>query len=202
MLKGRWLNLVANLAFSDNMETFHQIMGAYSEKSRRYHAVTHLQSVLECLDKSVSLAEYSDEVELALWFHDAVYKVFSRTNESDSANWASEFLEKNGACEAVRKRVFSLVMATAHNSCPNSVDEKLIVDIDLSVLGQSKAVYKAFSDGVRQEYRRVPSFIYRRKRKAILASFLRRDHIFYFELFQEAYENAARENIMSEIRNL
>ncbi|CAN0603202.1 unnamed protein product [Ectocarpus sp. 12 AP-2014] len=93
-------------------------------------------------------------------------------------------------------------MATAHSSSPVSIDEKLIVDIDLAILGLSKATYQSFSEGVRQEYRRVPSFIYRRKRKEVLSSFLRRERIFSFEHFRERYEATARENVASEIGRL
>lgn len=202
MLEARWLSLMANLGFSENKETYIQIMEAYSEKGRSYHTATHLQSVLECLDSVANLAQCRDEVEIALWFHDSVYKPFSSSNEKDSAKWASDFLQKNGASETTQTHVFELVMATAHQSSTNSVDQNLIVDIDLSVLGQPKAAYTVFSRGVREEYRRVPSFIYRRKRKEILASFLSRDRIYTFEQFQKKYESSARENIANEIESL
>ncbi len=202
MLEVRWLKLMTRLGFSNNKETFHFIMDAYSEKGRNYHSVNHLLSVLECLDRTAYLAEKIDEVEIALWFHDAVYKPFSGLNEVDSANWALEFLQKNGVSKAIQQRVFDLVMVTAHISCPRSTDEKLIVDIDLSVLGQANAVYKKFSEGVRQEYRKVPSYIYRRKRKEVLLSFLRRKRIYSFEQFIEMYEASARENITNEIESL
>lgn len=202
MLQARWLKLMASLGLSDNKETFHLIMNAYSAKVRNYHSVNHLLSVLECLDRTAYLAENSDEVEVALWFHDAVYKPFSHSNELDSANWALGFLQKSGASKTRQKRVFDLVMVTAHATSPGSIDEKLIVDIDLSVLGQDNAVYKEFSKGVRQEYRKVPAFIYRRKRKEVLLSFLRRKRIYFFEQFIEMYEASARENIANEINSL
>ncbi|MBF7074193.1 hypothetical protein ISG33_12355 [Glaciecola sp. MH2013] len=202
MLKTRWLRLMVSLGFSDNMEAYINIIGAYSEKGRSYHTIAHLESVLKCLDSVDHLAQRRDEVEIALWFHDAVYKPFSSSNESDSAKWASDFLQSNGASDTSQKRVFDLVMATAHQSSTNSIDENLIVDIDLSVLGRSRADYNAFSRGVREEYRRVPSFIYRRKRKEVLASFLSRDRIYTFEQFQKKYEASARENIAKEIETL
>ena len=101
-----------------------------------------------------------------------------------------------------QKRVFDLVLATAHTSVPRAIDEKLIVDIDLSILGQSNAVYDEFSRGIRQEYQRVPSFIFRRKRKEVLLGFLRRKRIYFFERFIEMYEASARKNIMNEIGSL
>lgn len=202
MLEARWINLMAELGFDENKETHRLILEAYSEKGRIYHSISHLQSVLECLDGVTNLAENKDEVELALWFHDAVYKPFSSSNEADSANWALVFLHRNGASKEMQDRVFELVMATAHDSSPKTTDEKLIVDIDLSVLGQPKSTYRRFSEGVRQEYRRVPSFIYRRKRKEVLSSFLSRKRIYSFERFQKLFEASARENLVSEINRL
>jgi predicted metal-dependent HD superfamily phosphohydrolase len=202
MMEARWLNLMTKLGLDENKETYHQILEAYSGKERSYHSVSHLQSVLECLDSAANLAENKDEVELALWFHDAVYKPFSSSNEADSANWALDFLQRNGASKEIQNRTFELVMATAHDSSPTTTDEKLIVDIDLSVLGQPKSTYLRFSEGVRKEYLRVPSFLYRRKRKEVLSSFLNREKIYSFATFQKKYEYAARENIAIEIESL
>ncbi len=60
------------------------------------------------------MAERPAEVELALWFHDAVYRTFRKDNELQSAVWANDFLEANGAKKDCVARVRALVMATAH----------------------------------------------------------------------------------------
>ena len=135
-------------------------------------------------------------------FHDAVYKPFSSSNEADSAGWAKTFLEKNKIDNITSDRIARLIMATSHLSEIMSNDEKLVVDIDLTVLGQNNDIYKTFSDGVRREYRRVPSFLYRMKRKALLQSFLSKNSIYYFDLFREKFEMPARSNLQQEIHSL
>jgi predicted metal-dependent HD superfamily phosphohydrolase len=202
MLTARWLELMKRLGLSENRETYHQLIDAYSEKYRKYHNLSHLCSVLARLDEVKHLTEKKDEIELALWFHDAVYQPFSKSNESDSAEWARKFLDENDMTEQVQELVHRLVLATSHSSVLKSDDEKLIVDVDLSILGTSKDQYAQFETGVRSEYRQVPSSVYARGRKAVLKGFLQRDRIYSSEPFYEAFERQARNNLESELCRL
>jgi predicted metal-dependent HD superfamily phosphohydrolase len=59
-------------------------------------------------------------------------------------------------------------MVTQHAFQAETNDEKLIVDIGLSILGSPANVYEQFETYIRKEYKRVPAFIYMRKRKEIL----------------------------------
>lgn len=93
-------------------------------------------------------------------------------------------------------------MATQHNVEVNSVDEQLIVDIDLTILGASPTVYDQFEENIRKEYRLVPSIIYRKKKKELLKSFLSKQSIYNLGYFKEKYENAARMNIKRAIEAL
>ena len=202
MLISRWLKMMESLGLPENRDSYNKLVDAYSEKHRQYHNVSHLCSVLSRLDEVEHLTEQKDEIELALWFHDAVYKPFSKSNESDSADWARKFLDENDMSEQVQERVHRLVMATSHSSVPKSDDEKLIVDIDLSILGKAEDQYAQFETGVRAEYRKVPSCIYARSRKAVLRGFLQRDRIYSSELFYGALERQARKNLQDELSRL
>jgi predicted metal-dependent HD superfamily phosphohydrolase len=194
--------MMKSLGLSENRETYAALIDSYSEKHRQYHNVSHLCSVLERLDEVEHLTEKKDEMALALWFHDAVYKPFSKSNESDSADWARKFLDENDMSEQVQELVHRLVMATSHSSVPKSDDEKLIVDIDLSILGRAEDQYAQFEAGVRYEYRKVPSCIYARSRKFVLRGFLQRDRIYSSEPFYEEFERQARNNLQSELSRL
>ena len=175
---------------------------AYSEKHRFYHTVKHIDAMLGHFDAVKKLADRPAELELAIWFHDAIYKPFSKSNELESAMWAKEFILSKGYDQMGAERVYNLIMATLHDGQVQVNDEKLIVDIDLSVLGASPEVYDEFEQNVRKEYKLVPSIIYRKKRKNLLESFLSNASIYNLEYFKNKYESSARHNISRAIEML
>jgi predicted metal-dependent HD superfamily phosphohydrolase len=191
-----------NMGLPDSLTSFDDLCVAYGEKHRYYHTSEHISAMLRHFDDAAELAHYPYEVELAIWFHDAIYKPFSSRNEVNSAHWAKTFLLEHGYDSAGAHRVYRLIMATYHQGDVVANDEQLIVDIDLTILGSSKPVYEAFERHVRKEYRLVPSFIYRKKRKALLQSFLSRNYIYHLDYFRNKYEQVARENIKNALNNL
>jgi len=198
----RWVLLMKNLGFGKNQDTYDALVKAYSEPHRYYHNKSHIGSVLAYLDSFSALAGSKSEIELALWFHDAIYKTFSSSNEADSADWACKFLVKNHARIETQKTVHGLIMATYHSHTPSSNDEMFITDIDLAVLGSAEESYSRFSAAVRQEYKSVPDFIYKRKRRAVLQGFLDRDRIYSHDLFHNEFEVRARVNLCREMNQL
>ncbi len=202
MDKRKWLALMARIGLDHNISTYHVLLSHYQHKARYYHNANHINAVLAHLAKVESLANDYDAIELALWFHDAIYKVFSATNELDSANFSASFLTKNSANKELTSKVHALIMATEHNAIPRMNDEQLIVDIDLSILGCAPETYALFELWVRKEYRLVPNFIYRKKRKAILTGFLDRERIYCHQYFYQQLETSARTNIYHAIKQL
>lgn len=195
MNQNRWQTLMNAMGLPPSTEVYDALHAAYSEKRRFYHTVDHIDAMLTHFDGVKHIAKRPEELELAIWFHDAIYKSLSKTNELDSANWAQAFLASHGYGEAGIERVHNLIMATLHNGSVKSHDEQLIVDIDLAILGAPPAVYDQFERNVRKEYRLVPWFIYRKKRKELLQSFLSSASIYNLDPFKEKYESAARYNI-------
>lgn len=198
----RWLDLMSNFGFDMNKDTYSALEKSYSEKHRHYHNTSHITAVLKSLNESKVLTNHANELELALWFHDAIYKPLSSTNELDSANWAADFLKQNKADEDTINKVYQLIMATLHDCTPKESDDKLIVDIDLAILGSSKDVYDHFEKGVRKEYKFVPMALYSKKRKEILESFLSRERIYSHDYFYDKLEQSARDNIRGAIQSL
>ena len=192
MTENRWQTLMNAMGLPPSKECYVALHAAYSEKRRFYHTVDHIDAMLTHFDGVKHIAKRPEELELAIWFHDAIYKSLSKTNELDSANWAQAFLASHGYGEAGIERVHNLIMATLHNGSVKSHDEQLIVDIDLAILGAPPAVYDQFERNVRKEYRLVPWFIYRKKRKELLQSFLSNASIFNLDPFKENYESTAR----------
>ena len=199
----RWTALWQRLgARSTGLAVFERLAAAYAEPTRTYHNAKHIGDCLTLLDTSRRLAGHPDEVEAAIWFHDAVYVPGRTDNEEQSAELArTSLLEAQVASEAT-ERVCALVLATRHATTPHQPDESLLCDIDLSILGAPPERFDLFERQIRQEYANVPEQIYRRRRSEILRRFLNRPSIFQTAWFRERYEAPARENLERVLRTL
>lgn len=171
------------------------LLARYAEPHRAYHTLQHLEECLALFDEARSLAEHPAEVELALWFHDAVYDPRSARNEQDSADWAVRALRDAGVAEDAAGRVHALVMATRHQAEPQSRDGQVLVDIDLSILGAPPARFAEYEAQIRREYAHVPGFLFRMKRRSILRGFLARPSIYATPELRARFEAGARENL-------
>jgi predicted metal-dependent HD superfamily phosphohydrolase len=174
---------------------FDELLARYSEPQRRYHTVQHLAECLAHFEAVRHLAEQPGEIEIALWFHDGIYDTHRHDNERQSADWARAVLEGHGAPPAALRRVDDLIMATCHSALPVSPDAKLLVDVDLSILGALPPRFAGYEEQIRQEYAFVPEEIFRQKRGEILRAFLGRPFIYNTPHFQAALEARARENL-------
>jgi predicted metal-dependent HD superfamily phosphohydrolase len=172
-----------------------ELIARYSEPHRRYHTVRHLDECFEKLDEIRSLARHPAEIELALWFHDAIYDVKRHDNEEKSADWARASAAAAGVAADACERVHSLILSTRHQTAASGVDAEILVDIDLSMLGAAPVRFDEYERQVREEYSWVPDFLFRRERKAILKEFLARRQIFSSTSFRDRYEQMARSNI-------
>jgi len=192
----RWLELWSRLgAQGSGASVFAQLTAAYAEPGRAYHTAEHIRDCLAELDLTLDLAQHPDEVEAALWFHDAVYLPGASDNEGQSAELARTALSMGAVPREVTDRTAALVLATKHASVPSSPDEQLICDIDLSVLGREPEIFDAFERRIRREYAWVPEPTYRRERSAVLSGFLRRRSIYLTDQFRHRYEASARANL-------
>jgi len=64
-----------------------------------------------------------------------------------------------------------LIMITQHSALPQTHDEKVLVDIDLSILGESMEHFDEYDRQVRQEYAWVADDIFKEKRREVLGGF-------------------------------
>jgi predicted metal-dependent HD superfamily phosphohydrolase len=111
-------------------------------------------------------------------------------------------MSHGGAGSAAVHRVVTSILATRHRGREPNGDAALVVDIDLSILGQPEATYLQFERNVRREYWWVPRRRYVAGRCAILESFLNRASIFRYPEFQRRYEATARVNLALAIARL
>ena len=176
-------------------EVYQALVVRYSETHRHYHTLQHLSECLNAFDSARALAPHPADVEIALWFHDAIYDVKGHDNELQSADWSSRALREAGVAAESIERIHALILATRHAALPVTPDEQVLVDIDLSILGAPVERFSEYELQIRSEYAYVPSWIFRRKRRAILQGFLDRERIYSTEHFYGALEVRARENL-------
>ena len=179
-----------------------ELIARYSEPHRHYHTLQHLDECFGKLDEIRAQAGHPAEIELALWFHDAIYDVKRRDNEKKSADWARASAAAAGVAADACTRIHALVMATRHKAVPSGRDAEILVDVDLSILGAAPQRFDEYERQVRQEYAWVPDFLYRRERRKILKDFLARPRIFSTALFRGRYEEQARSNIERSLAQL
>ncbi len=198
----RWFRLMGAFGFDNNEGTFRSLLSAYSEKHRHYHTIEHVADCLRHLDTCSAQIKEPREVELAIWFHDAIYNPLSGKNERKSADWAASFLSINSAADGLADKVHQLIMLTKHDALPHTNDASILVDIDLAILGADAATYSVFEQAVRKEYQIIPIFLYRKKRAAVLRGFIERPFIYQNEPFKSECEQQARVNLANAISNL
>jgi predicted metal-dependent HD superfamily phosphohydrolase len=187
---------------SPNEQLYRKLIACYSEPHRRYHTLQHLDECFAHLSETRLLAEHPHEIEIALWFHDAIHDSREENNEEKSANWAQTAALSHGLSQETASRIHALVVATRHDAIPMGKDAKLIVDVDLAILGATPERFAEYERQVRQEYAWLPGPVYKRERGRILNGFLKRKNIYSTPYFQIDHEKRARENIRRSLAEL
>lgn len=201
--QARFANLWQRLGGrGDASELFASLLAAYAETLRAYHNVAHLQDCLAQFDAARDEAQHPDAVEMALWFHDAIYDPRATDNEEKSAVWAIQALTSGGVAQTTTARIAELVLSTQHKAAPVGHDAALLVDVDLSILGRAPAVFDAYDQQIRREYQWVPEPQYCERRAQVLTGFLQRPTIYQTEYFYTQYEKQARGNLARTIDRL
>lgn len=204
-LKVQWEGL-SSIYTSDtafNADAFQVLKKKYSEKSRFYHNLSHVKTLLNLFESIADKIYDHDAVRFAIWFHDVIYDTERSDNEEESARLAAEMLRKLQVNAETIERVQKMILSTkTHSGRSLSDDEKLFLDMDLAILGTSEEIYKEYSKAIREEYSWVSESRYHSGRKKILESFIRREKIYLTKEMEVRYEEKARENINNEIKAL
>ncbi|MCF7785127.1 MAG: hypothetical protein K9N47_03340 [Prosthecobacter sp.] len=177
-----------------------RLLECYSEPQRAYHTLQHLEECLLILDdaKATRLIAKPDLIEMALWFHDAVYDPQGSENEALSAQMALEAFGDHPAAQEVAR----LIMLTKSHQPEEGADDAWIIDIDLAIFAQPIDRVQEYERQIRQEYGWVPEAVYVEKRGEILSGFLQRKQIYLTAWARERFEVRARENLSALIDSI
>lgn len=201
-----WIDLSQN--YFDNDEVIQSLWNAiltkYTSKSRYYHNLRHISSMLALAKENKSQIVDYDEVLFAIWFHDIIYKSTSKKNEEKSADFAKKALEKCTHKNINIDKIYQLIISTkSHKIILNDTnDNAFLLDFDLSILGQSWNIYESYIQKIRKEYEIYPDFLYNPGRKKVLQHFLNRKSLYFTEKYQNLLETKARENLKKELELL
>ncbi|HYF49716.1 MAG TPA: L-threonylcarbamoyladenylate synthase [Planctomycetota bacterium] len=200
-LSPRWFALWKRLhAQGDAQAVLEDLLRRYREPLRAYHNIEHLTHCFEELDTAAASDE-RDLVELALWFHDAVYDAQAKDNEERSGDLLRSALSSAGLNDHKLTRASQLILATKTHEASDSAS-MLMLDCDLAILAQPREVFQNYERAIRTEYGWVPADKYRAGRADVLQRFLNRAHIFHTESFRKRYEQIARGNLRWSIERL
>lgn len=176
------------------------LLARWSETHRKHHNVAHLHEVLDAIGAVADdgVAFDREAVELAAWFHDAIYEIGRDDNEDRSAELARELLDAS----PIRDEVARLVLVTkGHQVDAGDVNAAVLSDADLSVLGSVPARYQQYAAAVRQEYAAVPDDVFKPARAQLLSALLD-GPIFHTGPGLDRWEEQARRNVGEEITRL
>lgn len=196
-------------------EVFQDLLKRYGEPHRAYHNLEHIVAMLDDFEAVKSslkpdIEEFASQLAFAIWFHDAVYDPKASNNEAESAHLADKAANALGLTDRAdlnKVRHFDhivndLIMLTKHIEVPKFPLGRLMVDLDLAILGKSGYLFNAYEVGIRKEYEWVPWVEFRKKRAEILQRFLDRKSIYSLDVFWTKYQAAAEENLKRSIENL
>jgi predicted metal-dependent HD superfamily phosphohydrolase len=173
----------------------------YSEPHRCYHNLAHIEDCLGEFDRAKQLATDPTAVELAIWFHDAVYDPRAADNEERSAELAKDWLSDVHASDALTDSVGRLILATKNHEASLHADAALLVDVDLSILGKPPEQFWEYERQIREEYAWVEKSVFAAKRAEILRRFLARERIYQTDIFHRI-EAQARANLRASVQRL
>lgn len=205
-LQRSWVGLLGGFGVTPAAAypVFDRLAEMHAEPHRHYHTLEHVGEVLRVAGRLSRYATDLRAVQLAAWFHDAVYDPRATDNEARSADVAGRELTALGLPADAVTRVADLVLSTAHLSgeVVSGPDADVVHDADLAILAAADTRYRRYADDVRREYAWVPDADYRVGRMRVLRKFLDRPFVFRTALMREEGEAAARRNMGGEIEQL
>lgn len=196
LLKG----YTANTLQSEQL--WREIVKHYTNKSRFYHNLTHLEQMLQKLQHCKARIADWDTVLFSLFYHDIIYNPLRQDNEEKSAAFAVKRLQDLSYPSVKTAKCYSQILSTKGHQISEDADTNFFTDADLSILGSGWETYAQYAANIRKEYALYPDFLYKKGRKKVLQYFLQMDRIYKTTYFHEQFEEPARKNMIRELQQL
>lgn len=181
---------------------------AYREPHRYYHNLQHLAECLVRFEQVQHLLHDAPAVELALWFHDAVYQTQPKlscaaqkldSNEVQSAALFRQLCQQALSTHDIHK-ISALILATEQHAATTDADLQYLLDIDLTILAATPSRFSEYEQQIRAEYAWVDAAVYEQKRREVLAEFLQRQPLYQTRYFQQQLTQEAQYNLQNAVR--
>ena len=183
------------------------LIQAYNQPERFYH--TLCGHISDCLNDFWLVRHFCDDplaVEAAIWFHDVIYDTQKQDNEKNSAIYAKNFLTEIMQAEIIscllKNKAYQLIILSKHVDKPITIDEFIMIDIDLAILGKSEAEFDIYEQNIREEYAWVNEQQFNQARTQILTQFLKQKPLYHHPFFQNRYGHQAKINLGRSIKKL
>lgn len=178
----------------------------YGDAGRHYHTLEHVYWGLKRAHEIAEAEKYPEEQMLpvywAMWFHDMCmsFDPLSAAKDEElsaamAVTMAVTCAHGAGLSASFKSTVHRLIMATAHLKPPAQVDEAILVDADLSMLGAERPNFERYEAQVREEWSHVADASFCRGREKVLARFASMPRIFTTDTAYGLWEDRARDNI-------
>jgi predicted metal-dependent HD superfamily phosphohydrolase len=187
------------------------LFSAYAQPPRAYHHIGHVGEVLRHYAMVAQEVGWRrpHEVAWAVLYHDAVYRAGRKDNESESAKLVLAHLDRWPALENVdRARISALIELTAQHgrlrretflaaadAARHAEDTLHFLDCDMAILGAPEPQFADYDRAIAEEYRALPRWLYRHKRRQFFRMLLDSERIFLSDLFRDRFESQARKNL-------
>jgi len=184
----------------ENIETlWNEILERYSESHRRYHTLKHLEHLFELLQELKWEVKNWDAICFSVFYHDVIYDPAKATNEEDSAQLAELRMLELGIGRKLIDEVIALILATKSHEAKENQDAKLLLDADLTILGENEQRYDLYAQMIREEFAIYPDELYVPGRIRVVEHFLSKPTIYQTEGFRRRFEKSARKNLEREM---
>ena len=143
-------------------ELWAEIKTNYTHKNRHYHNLLHIYNMLLQSEAYKTEIQDLDSFKFAIWYHDIIYKSSKKDNEEKSALFAEKRLKSFNFDEKRIEIIKKLIFSTKKHELllKNNLDNALLLDLDLSILGTDWKTYQKYIQNIRKEYKIYPDFIY------------------------------------------